>query len=100
MYGAVLEKQEIQLEYGNGGFQVRYYQQVFTEQEKFGRATGSYRAPGTQPRPQERDPSARRTPRRGAGRRTARPAASPTSTPTAVPVVPPLFVLFPLIAST
>jgi serine/threonine protein kinase len=27
----------------------RYYQQVFTEQEKFGRATGSYRAPGTQP---------------------------------------------------
>jgi serine/threonine protein kinase len=27
----------------------RYYQQVFTDQEKFGRATGSYRAPGTQP---------------------------------------------------
>jgi serine/threonine protein kinase len=27
----------------------RYYQQVFTEQERFGRATGSYRAPGTQP---------------------------------------------------
>ena len=29
VYGAVLEKQEIQLEYGDGGFQVRYYQQVF-----------------------------------------------------------------------
>ena len=54
-----------------------------------GPVVSTHAAPGTQPRTQERDHSARRTPRRGAGRRTARPAARSTPEPAAGPVLPP-----------
>jgi len=54
-----------------------------------GPVVSTHAAPGTQPRAQERDHSARRTPRRGAGRRTARPAARSTPEPAADPVLPP-----------
>ena len=47
-------------------------------------------APGSKPRVQGGDPSARRTARRGAERRTARPAARKTSKPTPAPTTAPV----------